>query len=270
MFSVLISVFNKENAVYLESSLKSILIDQTLLSNDVVIVKDGVLNNDLDYIIEKYFNLFPDVLNVIGYSENKGLGYSLNFGLEFCKNDIVIRMDTDDVAHPERFSKLIAYFNDHPEYALIGSYIEEFIDQIGDLKRNRVVPLTHEMICAKKKYRNPFNHMSVGFRKSIITECGGYKEMPFYEDYYLWLRVLNTNKGMNINESLVFARVGNNMISRRQGYDLFLAELNFQCKLLNNKLISNFDFFFNFFLRGIPRLLPLNFLKFIYHYFLRI
>ena len=138
----------------------------------------------------------------------------------------------------------------------MGSCIEEFIDSPNDINRFRNVPLSSADIERKKYIRNPFNHMTVAFKKDIIINAGGYVDMPGYEDYYLWLRVLRTHKGKNLKNSLVYARVGNNMIGRRHGYDFFKNELRFQLKLLEDNLQNYFGFFCSFFGESSSQIIP--------------
>jgi hypothetical protein len=79
--------------------------------------------------------------------------------------------------------------------------------------------------------------MTVGFKKSIATDLGGYQDMPGYEDYYLWLKILNKYKGMNLPDRLVLARVGNDMIGRRHGLTFLINKIKFQNTLLKEGYI---------------------------------
>jgi glycosyltransferase involved in cell wall biosynthesis len=269
-FSVLISVYSKELPSHLALALESILINQTVLPNEIVIVKDGLLPQDLNNILDNYKKNYPTIVKIYGYDQNKGLGFALNYGLKECIHELVFRMDSDDIAHSNRFEKQIEIFNKYQgEITIVGSNIEEFNNVPGDLKMFRNVPTSPQKIEKNKFYRNPFNHMTVAFFKSAIINSGGYKSMPGYEDYYLWLRVLKNFKGINLKESLVFARVGNGMITRRQGFSFFVKEYNFQKTLLKENLISTKIFRKNIVYRIFPRLFPVFLLKIIYNKFLR-
>jgi glycosyltransferase involved in cell wall biosynthesis len=268
-FSVLMSVYKNENSIFLEDSLSSILVDQTIIPNELIVIKDGDLTQELNIVLDRYVVKYPKILKVLGYSKNKGLGYALNLGLSKCSNEIIFRMDSDDIAHPKRFEKQLCAFRANSNVAIIGSNIEEFKSSPQDLNRFRNVPLSSNEINKKKLLRNPFNHMSVAFLKSAINDCGGYIPMPGYEDYYLWLRVLKKYDGLNLSDNLVNARIGNGMVTRRQGLVFFFNELQFQKRLLSDKLISFPIFLTNFFLRVIPRLLPIKILIFLYSKFLR-
>ena len=268
-FSVLLSVYVNEKPSFLIEALNSILKTQSIIPNQVVIVKDGELNKDLDQVLMSFYDLFPTIFEIVGYSKNQGLGYALNYGLKYCKNEIVFRMDTDDVCVSDRFEKQLEIFNDHSDLVLVGGLIEEFNNTPGDLKQIRSVPISSNQIEANKFTRSPFSHMTVAFKKSIILELGGYKDMPGYEDHYLWLRVLKNHKGYNIPEILVHARVGNNFIGRRQGLKFFQKEIYFQRTLLNEGLQTLFYFNKHLIMRALPKLFPKFFLKLIYKFILR-
>ncbi len=268
-FSVLLSVYIKEDPEYLNQSLKSILAEQSVVPSEVIIIKDGKLTKELEKVLGKYATDYSSIIKIFGYEINQGLGYALNYGLNKCNNEIIFRMDTDDISSKDRFKIQLKEFKANNSLVIIGSNIEEFNNTPGDLKLNRNVPLTSNDIDNKKYKRNPFNHMTVGFKKSIINKVGGYKDMPGYEDYYLWLRVLKEHKGFNINENLVFARTGNDMIGRRQGFSFYKKEIKFQNQLRKDGLIGSLNYFQNIVFRAFPRLLPKKILKIIYINFLR-
>lgn len=84
----------------MKRSIESIL-GQTICTNDFVIIKDGPITKELNKLLEKYASKY-DCIHVYGYKTNRGLGYALNYGLNQCINELVARMDSDDIALPER------------------------------------------------------------------------------------------------------------------------------------------------------------------------
>jgi glycosyltransferase involved in cell wall biosynthesis len=201
-FSVLLSVYKNESSRNLLDSINSIYQEQTIKPAEIILIKDGWLTNELDDAIKYLLSTTPP-LKVYGYRQNRGLGYALNYGLKKCSNELVFRMDTDDISLPERFEKQLKYLEINPELAIVGSTINEFLHTPNDIRQMRRVPLTQANIEASKNKRNPFNHMTVLFKKSSVLKVGGYVDMPGYEDYYLWMRLLQENKGANISEPLV-------------------------------------------------------------------
>jgi glycosyltransferase involved in cell wall biosynthesis len=127
-FTVLMSVYKQEDPIFLDMSLSSILDLQTIIPNEVIIIKDGALTKSLDVVLNKYLSEYSSILKVYGYSVNKGLGYALNYGLNKCSNEIIFRMDSDDIANPSRFEKQLEVFKENKNnLAIIGSNIHPMI-----------------------------------------------------------------------------------------------------------------------------------------------
>ncbi len=216
-YSVLMSVYYKEKPEYLKQSMESIA-QQTIPTQDFVLVCDGPLNDALDCVIVEMQDFFGERLHVVRLPENVGLGRALNEGIKHCKNEIVARMDSDDIAHPDRCEKEM-HMLIKKKVDIISAGVEEFTDtpEVVDVKR--IPPETHEEILAFAKKRNPFNHPCVMYRKSEVEAAGGYQDFYLLEDYYLWLRMLmNGSKGYNIQEPLLWMRAGRDMYKRRAGW----------------------------------------------------
>lgn len=268
MFSVLLSVYWKEQPAYLQQSLDSIF-TQTLLPDEVVLVKDGPLTDELDKVIEGYCQRYP-ILKVVPLAQNQGLGKALNEGLKHCSYDLVARMDTDDIAKPYRFEKQASVFESHPELDVVGAWIDEFEGDVGQVISVRKVP---ELDIDIRKYalrRSPTNHAVVMFRKSAVLSAGGYQHFPLFEDYYLWVRMLlNGSRFYNIPESLLFVRTSPDMFKRRGGWRYAKDEVRFQYRLLDLKFIGVIQFCENVCVRFTVRILPNSFRSFFYKKILR-
>src|SRR5690625_6622735 len=96
-YSVLMSVYIKENPAFLYESIKSMLV-QTLKPDEIVIVKDGPLTKELEDIINSFENQSSELFSVINLPTNVGLGLALNEGVKACRNELIARMDTDDIS----------------------------------------------------------------------------------------------------------------------------------------------------------------------------
>lgn len=214
-FSVLISVYYKENPEYLDEALKSIL-DQTLQPDEIVLIEDGELTPELYKILDKYEKIFRDMKRY-SFLENKGLGVALAEGVKLCNYDLIARMDTDDIAVKERFEIQKRYMEEHPQISICGGLLEEFND-CGNIHQTKFMPEDMESIKLYAKYRNPLNHMTVMFRKDAVLSAGNYHKAPYLEDYDLWSRMLtNGEQFYNIQCILVKARVSNSLYNRRGG-----------------------------------------------------
>lgn len=264
-FSVLLSLYIKEKPQYLKDCLESLKY-QTLQATEIILVFDGAITPELESVVQQYCSVLP--IKIVRLPLNVGLGKALNEGLKHCSFDWVLRMDTDDICLPERFAKQIDFIGQHPDIVLFSGHIAEFNDDMNKVLGYRKVPIGNKAIRKYALKRSPFNHMVTAFQKDVIQEVGGYQHHLFLEDYNLWLRVIAKDYKLgNINEILLLARTGSDMICRRRGKNYIKGEwLLFKLKKDLN-LQGSFSGIIIFLLRAIPRMLPANILKFIYKYF---
>lgn len=267
-FSVLISVYEKESVSFLKSSLNSIL-SQSLMPNEIVLVKDGLLGEELNGIIDDYVTRYS-IIRTLQLPINRGLGVALNKGLEVCSYDIIARMDTDDIAKNNRFEKQISVFQNDPSVDVVGAWIDEFEENTSTIISTRKLPETHQKIKDLAQYRNPINHPVVMFKKAAVINAGSYQHCPFFEDYYLWIRMLmNGAKFYNIQEALLFFRISSDMFKRRGGWRYVLCEYHFQKTIRDIGYISTFVFVKNIVLHFCVRLVPNSIRAYIYKKILR-
>lgn len=123
-YSVLMSIYKKENPAYLVQALDSML-NQTVSPAEIVMVKDGPLTQELEDVLQNYDSLYPGLFNFVSYDKNHGLGYALRQGVVACSNEIVARMDTDDIARPDRMEKQLAAIDSGLD--MVGSDVIEFV-----------------------------------------------------------------------------------------------------------------------------------------------
>lgn len=216
-YSVLASVYYKENPEYLKLSILSI-INQTVPTDDFVIVKDGPLTDELEETLSQFKKKYSNI-NIVDLPENIGLGAALNAGLIQCSNELIARMDTDDIALEYRCElQLLEFIKDH-ELDIVGSYMYEFTDNPENITAVKSVPITHSQIYSFGKRRNPFNHPTVMFKKSSIVNHGGYSTMRRGEDFELFTRLLYCGcKGRNIDKPLLKFRANKDMHRRRKSW----------------------------------------------------
>ncbi|WP_368361988.1 glycosyltransferase [Ruminococcus sp. RTP21484sp1_RTP21281st1_A2_RTP21281_210402] len=255
-FSVLMSLYIKENAEYFDECMRSIL-NQTVLPSEIVIVYDGPISNDLSKMVEKYKKNNPGLIKTIENKKNKGLGLALADGVPACKYELIARMDTDDIAREDRFEKQLECFMNDSKLDVCGSHIIEFEGTIDNVLSKRRVPLTHEAIADYQKQRSAFNHMTVMYKKSTVLRAGNYEDCPLMEDDMLWVRMLISGaKGMNIDDYLVYARTGYAMIERRGGWAYFKKYLNGRRKIYETKYITRYDYLKTVYIQFFVALLP--------------
>lgn len=225
-YSVLMSLYAKERPEYLEAAIDSILA-QTVLPDQIVIVKDGPLTEELEGVLATYKNAHPELLHIVVSEENIGLGRALNLGLEHCRNELVARMDTDDIAKPHRCERQLAEFAANPELALLGSSVDEFHDTPDKVVSRRVVPCEHKDIYEFAKRRSAFNHPAVMYKKSAVLSVGGYSDLRRNQDVDLFGRMLYSGCiAGNIEESLLFFRSNDALAKRRRSWENTKSYIN--------------------------------------------
>ena len=188
-YSVLMAVYKNDNPEYLKISIDSML-NQTIKTNDFVIVKDGNLTKDLDKVIDDYTNKFPNIFNVICLEDNVGLGKALSIGIMECKNELVARMDSDDYSFPNRIEKELELLNNNPKIDLVGTESFEFTEDAHKPIQYNKYPTNHDDIVKYAHSRNPYSHPSVIFKKSKVISSGNYQTVHLCEDYDLWIRMI--------------------------------------------------------------------------------
>lgn len=218
-YSVLMSLYAKEKAEYLILAIES-MIDQTVTPDEIVIVEDGPLNDELYGVIDTYKEKYPELFNIVVSEKNIGLGLALNEGLKVCKNELVARMDTDDISKPERCEKQLKVFEANPELSIVGSFVDEFTGSPDQVTSVRAVPEKHDDIYNFAKKRSAFNHPAVMYRKSKVLENGGYSDLRRNQDVDLFGRMLFAGcKAENVGESLLWFRSGDALARRRRSWE---------------------------------------------------
>lgn len=236
--SVLMSLYGKEHPEYLKLALESILM-QTRQCDELILIKDGPLTSELDAVFNTWRETAEQLFLVTVYQfpNQVQLGRALAKGVLLCRQEYIARMDTDDIAVPERLALQEAYFKLHPETAVVGGMIEEFLP--GGKKRVKIMPESHNEIVRYGKYRNPMNHMTVMFRKEAVLQSGNYRHFPLLEDYDLWSRMLACGAIFhNLPQILMHVRTGKELYQRRGGFSYFLShkelrKLQLQLGLVN-------------------------------------
>lgn len=267
-FSVLLSVYSREQGEFLKAALQSVF-NQTLMPDEVILVKDGPLTTGLECVINEFCTRYS-TLKAIALPCNVGLGTALNEGLKHCRCPLVARMDSDDICAPTRFEKQVALFEKQTNLSVVGSWVSEFATDPTQLRSMRSLPETDSEIKKFAQSRNPVNHPSVMFKAAAVNSVGGYKPFYLFEDYYLWGRLIKRGfEFANIPESLVWMRTGDGLIGRRGGLAYVKSEIRLQRAFLKMGLINRLTFLKNVFIRVTVRLMPNSLRANIYQKFLR-
>lgn len=250
------AVYYKEKPEFLREAMNSMW-NQTVPPDDFVLVCDGPLGEGLDAVISEMRLAHTDRLNVVRLETNRGLGNALNCGIKQCRNELVARMDSDDISRPERCKKQLEVFLKYPELSICSGTVEEFSDSINIIDARRVAPETQEEILKFAKSRNPFNHPCVMFRRSAVEAAGGYKDIYALEDYYLWIRMLlDGDQGYNLQEPLLWMRAGGDMYRRRAGVRYIRSQKQLFKYMLDKRFITGKEYCLSVALRTASSIAP--------------
>ena len=263
-FSVLMSVYAKDNPVWVAQALDSVLAN-TVRPAEVAVVVDGPIPEELHKVLEEYAQKHPQI-KLIPLEKNSGLGMALQKGLEQCSYELVARMDADDISLPDRFEKQLTRFAQEPDLAVLGGTIEEIDAESLQPVAIRRVPGTDAECKKFLKMRSPFNHVTVMFKKHLILLAGNYQPFHLMEDYYLWARCAAKDlQFSNLTDILVKVRINPAMYGRRGGWKYFKSNAVLAGQLRQLGIIGWGTYIFNVCVRFFVQVLMPNFLRKIFY-----
>lgn len=199
--SVVLPVYNAERFVV--EAVESIL-GQTLAAFELVVLDDGS-TDATPRLLAGLVSRDPRIRLVT--RENRGLTRSLNEGLEIAAGEYVAIMNADDIALPDRLATQVAFLDEHPQVAAVGSQTR-LLGSDGGRGPSTRLPQSPEAVRAFLTQASPLAHPSVMMRRSAVVAVGGYRpQMEPAEDYDLWLRLAERADLANLPDVLLEYRV---------------------------------------------------------------
>jgi GT2 family glycosyltransferase len=254
-FSLLLSVYGGDRPDFLREAFHSSVQEQTRRPDQVVLVQDGPVGEELAGTIRELVETSPVPVDHVPLEHNVGLGPALDHGLAACRHEIVARMDADDISLPTRFEKQVPLVEAGAD--IVGSGLLEFGVSAEDVVGRRTPPTDPQEIRRVVRFRDPFNHPTVVYRRSAVQAAGGYTDMALMEDYLLFARMLDAGaRPANLAEPLVRYRVGAGAYARRGGRELLRSELAVQRRFRQLGITSRTEYVRNVVVRGGYRLVP--------------
>jgi glycosyltransferase involved in cell wall biosynthesis len=240
---------------------------QTLRPDEVVLVQDGPVPDELRRVLLELAAESPVPTRIVSLPVNRGLAAALEQGLAACSNDVVARMDADDISLPDRFQRQLEAIDGGLD--LVGSGMFEFLDDTGSVVGRRVPPVGHQAIARYARFHDPFNHPTVVYRRDAVARAGGYRDLGLMEDYWLFARMIHTDARVdNIPDPLVMYRVGDGAYARRGGLSQLRAEVRLQRELRSERFTTRTQFARNVAIRGLYRVIPERVRKGMYRRFI--
>lgn len=268
-FTVLMSVYKNEKPANLSEAIKSVF-NQTLLPTELLIIEDGPLTEELETVLTGAKIKYLGKVRTIALPRNVGLGLALRSGVEYSRTELIARADSDDLSLPDRFLVQVREFEKSPTLTLLSGVVGEFSEDPGEIDALRKVPLTHNEIMKFSKQRNPFNHPAVMFKKSTVLKAGNYRDFQGFEDYDLWVRILQQgNLSKNLDKMIVKMRTGEGMHKRRGGRRYLFTYRRLKKQMLQAGYISRLDYGVSLAMMTINVVMPVSLRKIVYTYFLR-
>lgn len=257
-FSVLLPVYHRDDPDHFRRAIRSVTADQDLRPSELVIIRDGEVGTALAAAIDAARSgVVTDgvPVRVVEMARNVGLARALEAGLASCRHEIVARADADDISRPHRFARQVPVVAGGID--LLGSAITEFEEDETRPGADRVLPADEVEIRRMARFRDPFNHPSVVYRKSAVAAAGGYQHLDRMEDYWLFVRMIMAGARVaNLDESLVLYRVGAGAYGRRGGVAMLGSELRLQHLMLRAGFTTPLQSVRNVVIRGGYRFVP--------------
>lgn len=264
--AVLLSVYKNDKAEFLQLSVDSIL-NQSYKNITLYIGVDGSIGQKLYKCLEQYE--LQKRVNIVYFSENRGLAVVLNDLLALCKEEnveYIARMDADDISVPNRLVNQVNYLLLHPEVDVVGGRIEEINEQSERNGKNVSYPLTHQECFKFFRYRDPLAHPAVMFRKTFFDKVKGYRnEYRKNQDTMLWFDgFMNGCIFANLDETVLLFRVTDDFYkNRRNGFKRAKKMLTDRF-MINKALHYDWSAYLFSFLMFIMTLTPSFLKKFLY------
>ncbi len=220
LVSIIMPTYNCKR--YIRDAIESML-HQTYSNFELIIVDDHSTDKTAK-IIKKYAKRFSPFIRAVFFKKHLGDNATANRGFLYAKGQFIARMDADDIAHPERLEKQVAFLVEHPEIFVLGTqgYI---IDATNTLIGEKRFPTTHRDIYKKFGIYNPMLHPSCMFRRSLLPNKKRLYEATntIHDDYYTFFSYLRHGQFANLPEKLLYYRIHGKNYSLRNPKKRFVA-----------------------------------------------
>lgn len=227
--SVLMPVY-RADLRYLRGAIESIR-SQTFADWEMIIVEDGGPSEAGQFIA----SLRDERIHHYARAGKTSLADALNDGLSRCSAAFVARMDGDDVAARDRLERQLAFLEEHPAVAVVGSALT-IIDSEGRPIGHRRLPSAHEEVAAALRRYNCVAHPAVMFRRDPVIAAGAYQPQ-LAEDYDLWCRMVRRGERIeNLTIELLSYRFHEDALKFNTVRDAIRATIDTKLRHFGNQL----------------------------------
>lgn len=198
LIDVVMPVYNAEP--YLEEAIESIL-NQRFVDFWFIIIDDGSTDGSRG-ILQKYAKI-DSRIQLLRNQKNSGICTSLNTAIKHSNATYILRMDADDISHPDRINLQLHFMQDNPDVCVCGCNME----LIWAKNKKNIIkryPISDALIRKNIFFFNPISHPWSIFRKDIFTESWWYDtDFILAEDLHLWFTLWKYGKLANIPKTLL-------------------------------------------------------------------
>ncbi|HEU0065670.1 MAG TPA: glycosyltransferase family A protein, partial [Sphingomonas sp.] len=160
---------------------------------------------------------WPDPrVRLIALEANGGPVVARNRGVAQARGRYIAALDHDDLCHPDRFARQVAYLDANPDCAILGTQVD--ILEAGVLRASRYPPLTNPTLIAWLTWiGNPIAWSSVMVRTAAARALDPFTrpEVLYAEDFDLYHRMQPIGGLARLDEALVIYRVHPGGVSQR-------------------------------------------------------
>ena len=250
--SVLIAIHYEIKVSQAKISIESIFLQKNI-PKQIIIIADGPISMELSEYLSDISLKYNQIV-FFYLKKNKGLAYTLNYGLQKSNYELIARLDPDDIVVNNRFFEQKKEFDKNKNLSVCGSYAQEIYKK--NEKKLLKKPLKDNEIKVSLKTKNPIIHSTVMFKKSDILLVGGYPIIYKCQDYLLWIKCMeNCLIFKNINKALIISKLDKSLMKRRD-LNYFKFEKIIYSYMLEKKIINKYFFYLNVIFRFILRSLP--------------
>lgn len=184
--SVILPSYNHEP--YVESAVRSVM-EQTGVDFELIVIDDG----SKDRSPEILKRLSEELGFMFIHRPNKGVVATLNEALSLARGLYVCSFSSDDIMPPDRLKNQSDFLDAHPEaVACFGQVMPLFDDgKLGemDVRYLRSVP----QVTFKESFlgQKALHGCAEMFVREKILAIGGYDNRYYFEDYPLYLKILD-------------------------------------------------------------------------------
>ncbi|MDB2124231.1 MULTISPECIES: glycosyltransferase [Clostridium] len=267
-YSVLMSIYKKTTVQELCSSIDSIL-NQTVFPEQFVIVCDGTLEENVEKELGSYVEQYKKLFTVVRLDKNQGLANALNQGILVCRNELIARMDSDDISLPRRCELQLNAFDDDSNLALLGTATYDFNDKPEISEKSYCsYPTEYEEIKKVIRRNDPFAHPTIMYKKDVVCNCGMYDpSLRRRQDYDLFSKMINKGYiAKNLKEGLLLYKFDDSNFSRIRSWESCKSRINVQKRIYERGECSLNDFMYIYIAMLITRIIPTPIYKAIYKF----